>query len=88
MGHELELIQMPGHYKSQMSYPDQIILHGTVLESVLSAKYLGVTISDNISWSPHIDSVSMKSNQTLGFLKSNIKVHNRDLKVIKHLFII
>ena len=50
------------------------------LESVLSAKYLGVTISDNLSWTPHIDSVSKKANQTLGFLKRNIKVHNKDLK--------
>ena len=56
------------------------ILHGTVLESVPYAKYLGVTISDNLSWTPHIDSVSKKANQTLGFLKRNIKVHNRDLK--------
>ena len=56
------------------------ILHGTVLESVPSAKYLGVTISDNLSWTPHIDSVSKKPNQTLGFLKRNIKVHNKDLK--------
>ena len=28
----------------------------------------------------HIDSVSKKANQTLGFLKRNIKVHNKDLK--------
>ena len=28
------------------------ILRGTVLESVPSAKYLGVTISDNLSWTP------------------------------------
>ena len=66
------------------------ILHGTVLESVPSAKYLGVTISDNLSWTPpppphthtHIDSVSKKANQTLGFLKRSIKVHNKDLKSI------
>ena len=59
------------------------ILHGTVLELVPSAKYLGVTISDNLSWTPPtppIDSVSKKANQTLGFLKRNIKVHNKDLK--------
>ena len=56
------------------------ILHSTVLESVTSAKYLGITISDNLSWTPHIDSVSKKANQTLGFFKRNIKVHNKDLK--------
>ena len=55
-------------------------LHGTVLESVLSAKYLGASVSDNPFWSPHIDSVSKKANQTLWFLKRNMKVHNKDLK--------
>ena len=56
------------------------ILHGTVLESVPSAKYLGVTISDNLSWIPHTDSISKKANQTLGFLNRNIKAHNKDHK--------
>ena len=49
------------------------ILHGTVLDSVPSAKYLGITISDNLSWTPHFDSVSKKANQTLGFLKKSLK---------------
>ena len=56
------------------------ILHDTVLQTVPSAKYLGVTISDDLSWSPHIDLITKKANQTLGFLKRNIKVHNQDLK--------
>ena len=38
------------------------------------------SLSENISWTPDIDSVSKKANQTLGFLKRNIKVHNKDLK--------
>ena len=33
---------------------------------------------------PRIDSVSKKANQTLGFLKWNIKVHNKDLKYIAY----
>ena len=41
----------------------------TYFTAVPSAKYLGVTISDNLSWSPHIDSVSKKANQTLEFSK-------------------
>ena len=60
------------------------ILHNTVLESVPSAKYLGITISDNLSWTPPppplIHLFSKKANQTLGFLKRNIKDHNKDLK--------
>ena len=60
------------------------ILQGTVIESVPSARYLGVTISDNLSRTPHLDSVSKKANQTLGFLKRTIKVHNKDLKSIAY----
>ena len=47
-------------------------------------KYLGITISDNLSWSPYIDSISKKANQTLGFLKWNIKVHNKNLTSIAY----
>ena len=55
-------------------------LHGCVIESVPSAKYLGVTISEDLQWTDLINDISKKANQTLGFLKSNIRVHNRNLK--------
>ena len=55
-------------------------LHGCVLESVPSAKILGVTISEDLKWSEHINNITKKANQTLGFLKRNIRVHNKDLK--------
>ena len=55
-------------------------LHGFVLESVPSAKYLGVTISEDLKWTDHINDISKKANQTLCFLKRNIRIHNRNLK--------
>ena len=55
-------------------------LHDTMLDSVSSAKYLGVTISDDLSWGTHIDNITKSANQTLGFLKRNIRIHNKDLK--------
>ena len=55
-------------------------LHGCVLKSVPSAKYLGVTISEDLKWTDHINDISKKANQTQGFLKRNIRGHNRDLK--------
>ena len=55
-------------------------LHGCVLASVSSAKYLGVTLSEDLSWTNHINTITKKANQTLGFIKRNIRIHNKDLK--------
>ena len=57
-------------HQQQTSY----MLHGHILESVDSAKYLGVSISDDLSWRSHIDSISSKASKTLGFLRRNL--HN------------
>ena len=55
-------------------------LHNVELESASAAKYLGVTIADDLTWSPHIVNTTKKANQILGFLKRNIRVQNKDLK--------
>ena len=34
---------------------------------------------EDLKWTNHINDISRKANQTLGFLKRNIWVHNRDL---------
>ena len=55
-------------------------LHGHTLKSVPSAKYLGVTITNNMSWSKHIDNITAKANRSLGFLRRNLRVRSTDLK--------
>ena len=55
-------------------------LHGQILEETQSARYLGVTMSDNMSWNIHTDKVAAKGNSKLGFLKRNLKVKNQELK--------
>ena len=42
---------------------------GQVLSVVEEAKYLGVLISDDLSWSPHISSITGKAASTQGFLR-------------------
>ena len=64
--------------KSTATFP--YTLHGEVLREVTSAKYLGITISNHMSWNNHIESTAAKANRKLGFLKRNIKVKDRDLK--------
>ena len=62
------------------------LFHCYMLEkdSVSYAKYLGVTISDDLSWSTHTDNITKSANQTIGFLKINIWVHYKDLKSVAY----
>ena len=60
------------------------ILHNVELASTSAAKYLGVTIADDVSWTPHIDNTTKKANQTLRFLKRNIRAHNKELKSVAY----
>ena len=47
-------------------------LHGTTLEVVSDAKYLGVTLSNHLSWNTHIHNITNKANRTLGMLRRNL----------------
>ena len=43
-------------------------LNGSPIEQVSSYRYLGVTITDDLSWGKHINTVCCKAKRTLGFL--------------------
>ena len=47
-------------------------LHQQILENVQSAKYLGITITENMDWGQHISHISSKATKTLGFLRRNL----------------
>ena len=49
-------------------------LHGHTLESVTSAKYLGLTFPNKLQWDQHINYITSKANKTLGFLRRNLKI--------------
>ena len=42
------------------------------LESVDGAKYLGVTLSEDLSWTPRVDNTAAKASRTLGFLRRSM----------------
>ena len=54
--------------KIQASYT----LEGAVLENVVSIKYLGVTITNDLRWNTHISNICTKANRTLGFLRRTL----------------
>ena len=46
----------------------QYSLAGQPISRVSSAQYLGVTVTDNLSWNEHINQICKKANSTLGLL--------------------
>ena len=50
--------------RSRRPAQNKYYLHGVLLEAVPAAKYLGVDISENLSWNTHISRISKKANQT------------------------
>eukprot|EP00745_Piridium_sociabile_P040062 TRINITY_DN76314_c0_g1_i2.p1 TRINITY_DN76314_c0_g1~~TRINITY_DN76314_c0_g1_i2.p1 ORF type:complete len:1167 (+),score=240.29 TRINITY_DN76314_c0_g1_i2:25-3525(+) len=48
-------------------------LCGEFLKSVSAIPYLGVMISDDLKWQPHINNICKKANTTLGFLRRNLR---------------
>ena len=55
-------------------------LHGQNLKTVEETKYLGVTISQDLSWDSHISHITNRGNKTLGFLRRNLRVGSINIK--------
>ena len=56
-------------------------LYNQVLENVPSAKYLGITITDDLEWGQHINNVTSKATKTLGFPHWNLTLAPKETKV-------
>ena len=48
-------------------------LHGQTLEATSASKYLGITISSDLSWSTHVKNVAARGNQRVGILQRNFR---------------
>jgi len=59
-------------------------LNGHVLQTTQNAKYLGLTVTPNLSWNTHIDNITCKANKTLGFVRRNIKVSSPKIKSLAY----
>ena len=58
-----------------------------ILESVSLAKYLGVDISSDLSWDTHINRISKKANNTLGFLGETSRITPNRLNILPTKFV-
>ena len=59
--------------RSRTPVLSQYLLHGQASGSVAISKYLGVEISNNLSFNNHIQNISTSASRSLGFLKRNIR---------------
>ena len=54
--------------------PTEYSLHEKPLQPVKKAKYLGVTITQDLRWDTHVTNVTNRANQKLGLLRRTLKV--------------
>jgi hypothetical protein len=53
---------------------------GLILSTVHQYPYLGVELSEDLGWEPHINKTISKANKVLGFLRRNIGKCPQDIK--------
>ena len=57
------------------------ILHNQILKEKDAVKYLGITVHHKLSWNEHICSVVKRANSPIGFLRRNLQIHQKHIKV-------
>ena len=67
-------------------YSYKQIIHDYTLhqQNVQSAKYLGITITENMDWGHHISDISSKATKILGFLRRNLAFAPRSTKEVAY----
>ena len=60
-------------------------LKGHQLQAETTSKYLGVDLSNNLDWKPHIDRIVKKSNSMLGFLRRNLRIGSQETKTMAYM---
>ena len=62
-------------------------LKGADLEQVTKYKYIGVTISSNLSWSPHIEQICASARRVVGLIYRNFAKNINNPMTISHLYV-
>ena len=57
-------------------------LKGHPLQAETTSKYLGVVLSNNLDWKPHIDRIVKKSNN---ILRRNLRIDNQEIKTMAYM---
>ena len=60
--------------RKRSPFPTEYLLHEKPLQAVKQAKYLGVTITQDLRWDTHVTNVTNMANQKLVLLRRTLKV--------------
>ena len=71
--------------RTKTHHQHQLYLSDQPLEQVQNYKYLGVTITSNLSWSDHIQSVCLKSRRLVGLLYRQF--YNANLNTLRQFYL-
>ena len=66
--------------RSRSPFIGDYTLKGIKLAEEKSSKYLGVDIQSDLSWKTHIDRVTKKANNMLGFIRRNLSSTSKETK--------
>ena len=78
--HSMRVTRHPPDTHIQFDYT----LHQQRLEQVQSAKYLKLTITDDLDWGQHISEISAKATKTMGFLRRSLAFAPRHTKEVAY----
>ena len=71
----------PSHItQSRKPIMSRYFMHNRELESVDTAKYLGVNVSRDLGW----NKIAASANRTLGFVKRNVQTKNKDIRTLAY----
>ena len=60
------------------------LFHPQKVGTFSSAKYLGITITDDLDWAQHISEISFKATKKLGFLRRKLELAPRHTKEVAY----
>ena len=83
-GHMTKMAAMPIRLHPRRHMKFNYTLHQQTLEQVQSAKYLGLTITDDLDCGQHISEITCKATKTLGFLRRNLALAPRHTKEVAY----
>jgi len=71
----------PNYYPLDKSFTIKLFNLDSVFQQTNSAKYLGVTITSNLSWPEHINNITNNANFTKAFLRRNLTQCQQTIKL-------